>query len=173
MSYHEITFDKEDKYKVKTKRDIVYDLYFPTDVDRDIAYSIIDNLERQAAEALKAEKIVLLPNIGRVNINKTKREFAKKTKTLITLKHNMDKESFVEYARGLYYDIKDKNDLRDKQVNKCKHIKLLNKKKYNSLRMKFGVKYANCYILCLSLITNSIYDEEFEEQYNKILEENE
>ena len=72
MSYHEVTFDKEDKYKVKTKRDIVYDLYFPTDVDRDIAYSIIDNLERQAAEALKAEKIVLLPNIGRVNINKTK-----------------------------------------------------------------------------------------------------
>ena len=72
MSYHEITFEKEDKYKVKTKRDIVYDLYFPTDVDRDIAYSIIDNLERQAAEALKAEKIVLLPNIGRVNINKKK-----------------------------------------------------------------------------------------------------
>ena len=117
------------------------------------------------------EKIQLIKR--KININKTKREFAKKTKTLITLKHNMDKESFVEYARDLYYDIKDKNDLRDKQVNKCKHIKLLNKKKYNSLRMKFGVKYANCYILCLSLITNSIYDEDFEEQYNKILEENE
>ena len=101
---------KKISIRLKTKRDIVYDLYFPTDVDRDIAYSIIDNLEKQAAEALKAEKIVLLPNIGRVNINKTKREFAKKTKTLITLKHNMDKESFVEYARGLYYDIKDKND---------------------------------------------------------------
>ena len=69
--------------------------------------------------------------------------------------------------------MKDKYEKRYIELSTVKRLKVINKKKYAKLVKKYNATYANMYIFALSLLRPYEYDEEFEEQYNKISNENE
>ena len=163
----------KDKDSIKYKKDVLYELYFANETDRNIANSIIDSLERKAAEDIKVGKVVVLPCIGKANINFLKRDFKAKLDKIKCIKNNIPEEQYKEYTKELFFDMKDKYEKRYVELSTVKRLKVINKKKYAKLVKKYNTTYANMYIFALSLLRPYEYDEEFEEQYNKISNENE
>ena len=156
----------KDKDLIKYKKDVLYELYFANETDRNIANSIIDSLERKAAEDIKAGKVVVLPCIGKANINFLKRDFKAKL-------DKIKSKQYKEYTKELFFNMKDKYEKRYIELSTVKRLKVINKKKYTKLVKKYNTTYANMYIFALSLLRPYEYDEEFEEQYNQITNEHE
>ena len=126
----------KDKDSIKYKKDVLYELYFANETDRNIANSIIDSLERKAAEDIKAGKVVVLPCIGKANINFLKRDFKAKLDNIKSIKNNISEEQYKEYTKELFFDMKDKYEKRYIELSTVKRLKVINKKKYAKLVKK-------------------------------------
>ena len=94
----------KDKDSIKYKKDVLYELYFANETDRNIANSIIDSLERKAAEDIKDGKVVVLPCIGKANINFLKRDFKAKLDKIKSIKNNIPEEQYKEYTKEFSFN---------------------------------------------------------------------
>lgn len=148
--------------------DILNSLKFHTIQERALVKSIIENLEEDIATGFKEGLIVAIPNIGTLWKDKLPEELRKRNKELWDKKHEISKEEFIEYVKDVRRDIKNqiKEDANKRKIlNKTKYKF---KKKYNELVVSRGKEYADVYICALLWLKPIDYNQEVQDQYDKI-----
>lgn len=153
---------------VKTEKDIIDELMFDTEQERDIVSDIIKSLENSAAKFIKEHKVVQLPYIGCVRINPIINELKETKKNFSVLRKSLGKEKYREYVADCITDIHKKQENIDYLKAKFVRLKQNNKKTYENYFVKFGRAYADMYIFALYNLVEIPFDLEWEEHYQSL-----
>lgn len=150
---------------------IIAELPFESDEDRAMCQSIIESLEDEAVKQYLQDKCVIIPYIGKFQVNLIKKRAQKLYKDFKEAKSNMQKEDYLEYRndvfKGLYSEIKSEEAIKRQN----KHIKSKYFKLWNNLAREKGFVYADCYIMFLNQMKSKHFDEEEDEVLNEYLNE--
>lgn len=155
------------EYIVKHSNDILDELNLSKD-EKFICNSIISNLEKTAAKAIKEDKIAQLPYIGCIRYNPVRKHFIANIKGLSIKRKCMTKENYKNYIREYIYEAKEIQKAKDRAKFIYNRIKSKNKKQYEVLFKKLGRAYAEMFILSIYLLDEVPYNAEWEEQYIKL-----
>lgn len=157
----------EDEYQLiyKEKNDILNELDFENEEERILCDSIISNLEKTAAEAIKSMQVAQLPFIGCVRIDPIKRQLRDAKLHLSAVRKSLTKEQYKEHVRTFIIDLKEKQKRKDKLKLLFSRIRSNNKSKYEYLYKKCGRAYAELFIMSIYWLKEIPYDDEWEYQY--------
>lgn len=150
---------------------IIAELPFETDEDRIMCQSIIESLEDEAVAQYLQDKCVIIPYIGKFQVNLIKKRSQKLYKDFKEAKSNMQKEDYLEYRKdvfkGLYSIIKSEEAVKRQN----KHIKSKHFKLWNKLAREISFVYADCYIMFLNQMNTKHFDVEEDEVLYEYLTE--
>ena len=139
-----------------------------TPEDRELTKDIILNLEAQEAEAISKGLITQLPNYGTIVIDNIKRELHKHNKEMILARKQMTKDEYKQYVKDLRKDIK--NNITEKRIKNIKRKKQQKNIKYfKKLIVNRGKAYVNMLYLAYDLLETIEFNQEVQDQYDKML----
>ena len=156
----------------KNKNDILNELDFENEEEKLLCDSIINNLEKDMSDAIKNMKVAQIPHIGCIRINPVKREFRNSKLHLNTIRKSVSKEQYKEHVRSYIIDLKEKQELKDKEKLIFIRIRRNNKKRFEMLFKKCGKAYANLFIMSIYWLKEVPFDKEWEEHYQQLKENN-
>lgn len=153
---------------VKNQKDILNEIDFKDDEERLICHSIIENLEKFAAENVRNLKTVQLPFIGSLRINPIKYKFKHSKLNLSTIRHNTTKEEYRNYVKDTYNEFIKETKKEDARKLYLIKVKRNNKDKYEKLYKTLGKAYANLFIYSITLLEEIPFDAEWEYHYQSL-----
>ena len=159
--------DIEYKIIVKGKDDILSELT-SNNKERFIYESIIDNIEKSAADNIKAGKIVQLPAIGCVRKNPTHEIIKKNYDNFRVAKKNMTSEQYKQHVKEIIIHSKQKQEKLNRDKYNVRKIRSRNKEKYDKLYINLGKAYAEMYIYSLLCLREVPFDIEFQQHYDNL-----
>ena len=152
----------------KSRKDILDDMKFESDEDRLFCDSIISNLEKYAADNIRAMNTVSIPYIGCLRINPVKRKFSNAKLHLSTIRKNMTKEEYKEYVKDIVHEFAQEEDKKEFEKLILTKIRRNNKNKYELLYKTFGKNHAELFIKSIRWLVDIPYDEEFDNYYSQL-----
>lgn len=170
LNYDEEFVDNVDTRYIlytKTTDDIISELDI-TEEEKVLTKSIILGLEEEVAKNLKENKIVSIPNIGICKKKLEAIELRKHNTELRLARKTMSQEEYKSYARDVYKFVRNKvkaEEAKNKLLNKYRSI---HKRKYNEYAITRGLAYANLYIQSLMWFKVIDFNQEIQDQYDKI-----
>ena len=151
---------------VKDKDILINEIDF-TDKERLLCSSIIDNLEQQANDAILDGQCVSIPFLGTIQKNWYRSKVISHYKEFKQVRETLPKEAYIEYVREVM-----QNELKEHKEEEAK-VKQLNRykrkvlPKYLELVNKYGVAYANAWLVTRQKFEVVEFDEEIEEIYER------
>lgn len=152
----------------KDTNDILNDMDFNNEDERLLCESIITNLEKDAASAIREMKTVSLPFIGCLRINPIKRKLRDAKLHLSLMRKNMSKDDYKQHVRDIVHEFGQEMDKSDAEKLIMKKIRSNNKKQYDNLFKKLGKGYADMFIFAVRKLKEVPFNEEFEELYQTL-----
>lgn len=159
--------DNEYILKSANMDDILSDLNLSIE-DTAITKSIILGLEEEAAKAIKENICVCLPNMGNVQRDAFKDLLRQHNKELQFARKTMSKEDYKEYVKDLRRTLKNqaKEDYNKRKV--LERYKRGKAKLFEDMCFKRGKAYANMYVQALLGLKTVEYNQEVQDQYDRI-----
>lgn len=146
---------------------ILEDVGFVTDDDKVLCRSIIDSLEKEAAEQLLAGKCISLPYIGNIRRSPIKMAMISHYKEFKQKRNELSKPDYIAYCRDVMY--KEKRRIQNEEVHKRKMNTL--KKKHLKLwldkQTSMGDAYANLWLIAFKNWTVIEFDWDIEIAYRE------
>lgn len=152
----------------KDTNDILNDMDFNNEDERLLCESIITNLEKDAASAIREMKTVSLPFIGCLRINPIKRKLRDAKLHLSLMRKNMSKDDYKQHVRDIVHEFGQEMDKADTEKLIMTKIRRNNKKHYDELYKKLGRAYAEMFIFSIRVLKEVPYSQEFEDYYNQL-----
>lgn len=163
-----IEADEEYTIVNKTINDILNDIDFEDEEEKLLCESIINNIEKTAASAIRDMKVVQIPFIGCIRINPVKRQIRDSYKNFRIARKNMTKEQYKDHVRSYVIDIKEKQEEADRLKIVFHRIRRNNKSKYETFYKNLGRAYAELFIMSIYWLKEVPFDAEFEEHYQSL-----
>lgn len=154
----------------KNMKDILSELDFKDEEEALLCESIMSNLEKSIADGISNMKVVQLPFIGTLRINPVRRQLSNSSKAFHIARTHLTKEEYKQHVGSYVIDLKEKQAKLDRERLLIIKIKRNNKIKYNELFKKFGKAHAEMYIYAVRLMEEIPFNSEWEEQYQKLKE---
>lgn len=169
----EIEFDVKDigeNYIIinKNENDILNDIDFNNEDERLLCESIITNLEKDAASAIREMKTVSLPFIGCLRINPIKRKLRDAKLHLSLMRKNMSKADYKQHIKDIVHEFGQEMDKADAEKLIMTKIRRNNKKHYDELYKKLGRAYAEMFIFSIRGLKEIPYSQEWQEKYDEL-----
>lgn len=152
----------------KNTNDILNDMDFNDEDERLLCESIINNLEKDAAAAIREMKTVSLPFIGCLRINPIKRKLRDAKLHLSLMRKNMSKADYKQHVRDIVHEFGQEMDKADAEKLIMTKIRRNNKKRYDELYKKLGRSYAEMFIFSIRALKEVSFDAEWEEYYQNL-----
>lgn len=152
----------------KNTNDILNDMDFNDEDERLLCESIINNLEKDAATAIREMKTVSLPFIGCLRINPIKRKLRDAKLHLSLMRKNMSKADYKQHVRDIVHEFGQEMDKLDAEKLIMTKIRRNNKKRYDELYKKLGRAYAEMFIFSIRALKDITFDAEWEEHYQNL-----
>lgn len=152
----------------KDTNDILNDMDFNNEDERLLCESIITNLEKDAASAIREMKTVSLPFIGCLRINPIKRKLRDAKLHLSLMRKNMSKDDYKQHVRDIVHEFGQEIDKADAEKLIMTKIRRNNKKRYDELYKKLGRAYAEMFIFSIRGLKEVPFDSEWEEYYQNL-----
>lgn len=152
----------------KDTNDILNDMDFNNEDERLLCESIITNLEKDAASAIREMKTVSLPFIGCLRINPIKRKLRDAKLHLSLMRKNMSKDDYKQHVRDIVHEFGQEMDKADTEKLIMTKIRRNNKKHYDELYKKLGRAYAEMFIFSIRVLKEVPFDAEWEEYYQNL-----
>lgn len=152
----------------KDTNDILNDMDFNNEDERLLCESIITNLEKDAASAIREMKTVSLPFIGCLRINPIKRKLRDAKLHLSLMRNNMSKDDYKQHVRDIVHEFGQEMDKADAEKLIMTKIRRNNKKRYDELYKKLGRAYAEMFIFSIRGLKEVPFDSEWEEYYQNL-----
>ena len=161
--------DSNNEYVVITKNinDILNELNFK-DEERLLCESIITNIEKTAAEAIKNNKVVQLPSIGCIRKSPLQQAMKKNAVNFRIARKHLTKDEYKDHVRSVINYAKEEVLIKDRNKLAIKRIMSNNKKRYDMLFAKLGKTYANMFVFSIFCLKEIPFDIEFEEHYKSL-----
>lgn len=159
--------DAEYEIVVKKADDIISEL--TDDLKERLIYeTIINGIEKHAADSIKDNKIVQLPAIGCVRKNPIRQVIKDNFTNFSIAKKNMTHEQYRDHVREIIIDAKEWQRSIAKEKAVIKNVRKRNKKKYDKLYITLGKAYAEMYIQSLLMFREVPYILEVQEHYDRL-----
>lgn len=152
----------------KDINDILNDMDFNDEDECLLCESIITNLEKDAASAIREMKTVSLPFIGCLRINPIKRKLRDAKLHLSLMRKNMSKDDYKQHVKDIVHEFGQEMDKADAEKLIMTKIRRNNKKRYDELYKKLGRAYAEMFIFSIRGLKEVPYSQEFEDYYNQL-----
>lgn len=152
----------------KDTNDILNDMDFNDEDERLLCESIITNLEKDAASAIRDMKTVSLPFIGCLRINPIKRKLRDAKLHLSLMRKNMSKADYKQHVKDIVHEFGQEMDKADAEKLIMTKIRRNNKKHYDELYKKLGRAYAEMFIFSIRGLKEVPFDAEWEEYYQNL-----
>lgn len=91
-------YSTTDKLIYKEREDIIYDIGYKTQEDRDLCDLIIDNIEATISDAMKSNKVASIPLIGSIWRDKTNDEFLKNMELIREKRNTLNRLEYVKWV---------------------------------------------------------------------------
>lgn len=130
--------------------------------------SIILNLESLAAESLRNNLIISIPNFANIRKNPAQQAIIKHKTALKIARKSMSKDDYVHYAKSIAASAKLEDQRKQYRKRMYASTKTKNKKKYENLYINFGKAYANFWIESLLMMEIIPYNEEIEAAFKRL-----
>lgn len=152
----------------KDTNDILNELEFNNELERDLCGCIIRELENKASEVIQARQIAQIPYIGCIRLNPVRLDFCKAKLHLSTIRKNITKEQYKEHVHSYIVDLKRKHDYLDRKKYYITKLRQHNRNTYDKYFKLFGRSYAELYIYAMTLLEEIPFDEEWENKYQSL-----
>lgn len=159
---NDIDILEENSLVTKRIDDILNDMSFETNEDRERTEYIIKDMEKSFYDSFISGKCVQIPFIGCIRFNGITYYMHSIHKRLKVIRSYLSKSEFLSYTKDIVTEYKKNEAERDRIKVYFKKIKAANKKKYKKLIETIGISYANMYLYSIFLLKEVPYDEEFE-----------
>lgn len=153
---------------IKNQKDIIDDMCFESEKDKNLCFDIIKNLEETAAKCIKERKVVQLPYVGCLRINPIVAELKQNKQFFSTIRTNISKEQYKNHVSSFVVDIREKQKHKDFIKTYLFKLRNKNKKKYDDYYKRFGRAYANMFIFAIFNLKEVPFDYEWEMHYQSL-----
>lgn len=150
----------------KDKDLILNNIDFSED-ERLICDDIINSLEKEVANQVKAGKTVSIPMIGTIEPNWYRKGIIDKRLELKEYKENHTEAEYKDYFKSICNSIKEEHYNKEKQDKTFRQFKTKVLPKYIKLCTTKSVIYANAWLKTISMLTVVEFDPEIEEIYER------
>lgn len=159
---NDIDILEENSLSTKRIDDILDDMSFNTNEDRERTKYIIKDMEKSFYDSFMSGKCVQIPFIGCIRFNGITYYMRSIHKRLKVIRSYLSKSEFLSYTKEIVAEYKKNEVEKDRIKLYFKKIKAANKKKYKNLIETIGISYANMYIYSIFLLKEVAHSEEFE-----------
>lgn len=158
---------------VKTKADVMAELAFADDEDKALCDSIIDVIERTAANVIRNDRVAQIPYIGTFRINPVKKGMFERKEMFRLLRKTMSPSEFKDYVRGVLNELKINAKVADRSRVARNKMKRSAKSKYLEYLKKYGYGYAEMYVLAMTMFKEVPFDSEWQDKFDELKEREE
>lgn len=160
---------------LETKRieDILNDIDFKNDVEKNLCKEIVVGIEKSAYSHFIHGECTQIPFFGCIRRKYVVKKMHDIKDRLRVIRSYIPLNEFKLYIKEIAGEFKQEEKANDARKLYFKKIKTANKKKYKKLIEKLGIGYANMYIFAIYCFKEVPYDEEFEERYRELRDEEE
>lgn len=151
----------------KDKNNILSDINFENEDDRLICEAIVDNLEKMAADEIKAGKNISLPFIGTIERNWYKEAIRNDYQEFREYKANHTEEEYKAYFKAKCEEYKANHAELEDKYKRNKRFKTSMLPKYINHCKNRGVAYANAWLKMIGSMKVVEFDPEIEEVYER------
>lgn len=91
-------YSSTDKLIYKEREDIIYDIGYKTQEDRDLCDLIIDNVEATISDVIKSDKVASIPLIGSIWKDKANNEYIRNLELIKEKKNTLSRAEYVKWV---------------------------------------------------------------------------
>lgn len=159
--------DNEYILKTVSTNEILADMNL-NEIDAALTKTIILGIEEEAAKAIKENICVSLPNMGNVQRSYFKDLMQKHNKELQLARATMTKEEYKTYVKEVYRNLRNEAKTTYNKRKVFERFKRGRVKDFDKLVLKRGKHWANLYVQALLWLTPVEYNQDVQDQYDKI-----